>query len=724
MKKAYSQTTTFIILLISIITNHAVAQPANNICGADHYYQELVRSHPEILQNQAELDAFTANFEKKKNKSGRVTYVIPVVVHIMHNYGPENIPAANVHDAIRIMNEDLQAKQPDTAGIAPAFKSILGGFDVELRLATKDPNGNCTDGINRVFDPVYTYEGGYLNGSYNGFPPIQWPRDKYFNIWVVNDIDVPNGFLGYSSFPSFAAGGDGVVIEYTVFGSLPPSSTNNFNARYMSHEVGHYLNLCHIWSCPSANGLPSNCNEDDGVADTPNTIGTTNCNLSFSSCGSLDNVQNFMDYSYGACASGLMFTADQVMRMEAALNSTVGSRNNLWSPANLLATGTDDATYANIPLCAPIADFYSPDQNNCTGNMIFFEDKSFNAPYDPATWNYSWSFPGGTPSTSTARNPGVTYNQPGQYDVTLTVTNAAGSSQPLTKSNYVTITQGAGTFEAPYTDKISEPSWPSNPDPSLEWGVIKPQGSLFQFQRTTNASYSPPSSIYLNNFSYNGNDDHELIFPIADLSNLQSGSAYLKFQVAYSRKASENEILILYVSDDCGKTFNFEKIWASPLFVSPNSPNSGAFVPADTSEWVHVVHDISAYAGLNNIQFKLVFDAKQGNNLFLDDISISDNPNPEPITNLEAIDEKSVLIYPNPNEGSFRLEFQWDGNEEVNASIINIVGESVQINLNDQTSRGWNSIDIDTRELGLQPGIYFLNLSSGESSLTKRLIIE
>lgn len=710
--------------LLLIAPDQLKAQPAVELCGADRYYLDLVKEFPEIEIGEEELNRFTSKFEKMQNKGTKVTYIIPVVVHIMHNYGPENIPAANVHDAIRIMNEDLQAKQPDTGGIAPAFQSILGGFDVELRLATVDPNGNCTDGINRVHDPVYTYEGGYINGNYNGTPPIQWPRDKYFNIWVVNDIDIPGGALGYSSFPSFPAGGDGVVIEYTVFGSLPPSSTNNFNARYMSHEIGHYLNLCHIWSCPSANGMPSNCNEDDGVTDTPNTIGTTNCNLSFSSCGSLDNVQNFMDYSYGACASGLMFTVDQATRMEAALNSTVGSRNNLWSTANLLATGTDDATYANPPLCAPIADFYTPDQNNCTGNMIFFEDKSFNAAYDPATWNYSWSFPGGTPATSAARNPGVTYNQSGQYDVTLTVTNAAGGSQPLTKTNYVTITQGAGTFQAPYTDKISEPSWPSNSDPSLEWEVIKPQGSLYQFQRTTNTYYSPPSSIYLNNFSYNGNDDHELIFPTADLSNLQSGSAYLKFQVAYSRKASENEILILYVSDDCGETFNFEKIWASPLFVSPNSPNSGAFAPADTSEWVHVVHDISDYAGLNNIQFKLVFDAKQGNNLYFDDISLSDNPNPEPITGFELFNSQSVILYPNPNEGKFRLDFFWDGKESVYADIVDILGRSVEMELNDRVVNGWNSIDIDTRSLGLESGLYFLSLKSGKSNITKRLIIE
>lgn len=699
------------------------SQHKKGFCGSTEYANHLRAIHPEINQNQEQLELFTQDFIAKGKHNKSATYIIPVVVHIMHNYGIENVPDANVHDMMRIMNEDVQGNQPDTTGIALAFQNIKGGVDIEFRLATKDPNGNCTDGINRVYDPVYTYEGGYLNGTYNGFPPIQWPRDKYLNIWLVNEIDVNGQFLGYSSFPSFPSGRDGIVIQYDVFGSLPPTGGGNFAARYMSHEVGHYLNLCHIWSCFSGNGNPSNCNEDDNVTDTPNTVGTQNCNTNFSSCGSLDNVQNLMDYSYGSCSAGLMFTQGQAARMEAALNSPVGERNNLWTPANLLATGTDDATYANLPVCAPIADFNTGQKNACTNEVIQFFDESSNASYD-STWTYDWSFPGGTPSTSTDRNPTVSYAQAGDYDVSLTVSNSTGASQALTKNDYVSISLGSDAYIAPYYEPFSNTSWPQDPnDPSLDWNVIKPSGSLFQFQRTTNAFYSPPSSVFLNNFGYNGNGEHELYTPIADLRGLQAGSAYIKFRIAYSKKASENEVLLLETSSNCGRSWQIRKIWPSNQFLSVSTANPSSFVPADTSEWRFLSHDISAVAGDRNVTFRFRFQSKQGNNLFLDDIELSDNPNPTPITSISKDFNRNLNIYPNPNSGEFQIEFFSQNKENLSIEIMDLLGKKFILNPQN-IQDGQNIISVNSSEYGIQSGVYIIRLSDGQQEIIRKVIIE
>ena len=513
------------------------------------------------------------------------------------------------------LNKDFQANQADTSAIKNEFKSIIGGLDIEFRLANKDPNGNCTNGINRINDPVYTYQGGFSNDKYEGPPPILWPNDEYLNVWVVNLIDVNNRFLGYSSFPGSPASGDGVIIQNNVFGTLPPSSNNNFSGRYMSHEVGHFFNLCHTWCCGSANGLDENCFCDDNVDDTPNTIGTTDCNLNHFSCGSLDNVQNLMDYSYGSCAAGLMFTKGQANRMDAALNSPSGGRNNLWSESNLMATGTDDDTYANPIACPPIADFASDPPSTCINLDISFQDNSFNALFD-GSWTYDWSFPGATPSTSTERNPVVSYSESGWYDVSLTVSNSVGSSEPLIRTNYIYISPGAGTFYAPYLDDISS-TWPENSDPTLEYGVNTPNGASVSFESTTNAFYSAPNSIFLDNFSYDKMGEHEFISPIMDLTEMVDSSTFLNFQVAYSQKGSEFEYMRIYSSIDCGATWSLDELIAPNVLISTSGSNSSAFIPADASEWNFLSYDMSKYAGEEDVQFLFRFNSNEGNKIII-----------------------------------------------------------------------------------------------------------
>jgi len=709
-----------LLLLFSISFSFA---QENIICGSDVFMVKMHELDPTLADRRQQLEDFTKEFLKKKSENrDEVTYVIPVVVHIFHDNGVGNIPDVNVHNMLEIVNKDFQGNQPDTIAIVDAFKPIIGGLDIEFRLATKDPNGNCTNGINRINDPVYTYQGGYTNGSYSGVPPLAWPNDKYLNIWVVNLIDVDDQFLGYSAFPGTSSQRDGIVIQNNVFGTLPPSSNNNFSGRYMSHEIGHFFNLCHIWCCYDANGQNSNCDCDDHVADTPNTVGTRDCNLNNASCGDLDNVQNLMDYSYGSCSAGLMFTVGQANRMDAALNSPVGGRNNLWSPSNLMSTGTNDTTYNNPEICVPIADFSASQTLICINGNVTLRDESFNATYD-GTWTYNWSFPGGTPETSTDRNPVVNYDTPGMYDVTLTVANSAGSSQPLTKSNFIEILQGSGSFQAPYHDEISS-TWPDDPDPTLEYNVKSPTGTTISFSRTTNAFYTAPQSIFLDNFSYNNSGEHEFITPSMDLTDMVSGSTYLNFQVAYSRKVFETEYVTLYSSIDCGQTWNLDEFITPASLISVANSNSSAFTPADTSDWNFLSFDISDLAGEKNVQFSFRFESNKGNNLYIDDIAVSDSPLPQTSTQIDNVFESTFNLYPNPNSGIFNLEFYWNSDHSVKAHVVDLVGKKIEIDLNSELKKGWNSIQINIDEFNLSSGIYFLKLESNRKYLFEKFIIK
>ena len=136
---------------------------------------------------------------------------------------------------------------------------------------------------------------------------IQWPRNKYLNVWVCAEA---GGAAGYSLYPGSVNGFndanmDGIVIQGSYTGSI--GTSNNYRSRVLTHEIGHWLNLRHPWGNSNSPGEADNCNQDDNVFDTPNTKGWTTCNLEGESCGSLDNVQNYMDYAY----CGKMFTIGQ-----------------------------------------------------------------------------------------------------------------------------------------------------------------------------------------------------------------------------------------------------------------------------------------------------------------------------------------------------------------------------------------------------------------------------
>lgn len=704
------------ILTLAFSFSNAQTKGQKPPCYSHQATQQWLDAHPESREYKMRVEKEAAEFLKNNPnpqslKSGASTFIIPVVVHIVHEYGPEYISNQQVHDAIDEMNRDFLKQNFDTVTVVSAFSGIIGNMDLEFRLATKDPNGNCTNGITRVFDPVRTNDGGCPGGSCNQAMPNAWPKQNYMNIWVVNDI--ASGAAAYSRLASsnVPTGFDGVVCGYQFFGT---------GDRTMTHESGHYLNLNHTWGPTNNQGLPSNCNTDDNIPDTPNCIGTLGgCNTSRTTCGTLDNIQNFMDYA--SCP--VMFTQGQVNVMTVTLNVGMSQRDVLVSSANLIATGTDDATYANIPTCIPIAEFNSSSTLTCTGSIVNFRDRSYNGNAGGPTWSYNWSFPGGTPSSSTDRNPDVFYSGTGNYNVTLTVTNSAGTSTPEQKANYMEVLQGSGSFIAPRVDKISDSDWPENSDPSLEYTVNRPGGTIFDFDYTDNVSYSPPGCIFLNNFAFNNTGEHEIITPVMDLSNMVDDSTYLNFQVAHARRSTENEVMFLYSSTNCGASWELEKLITANDLVTVTDPSTISWAPSGPADWRFLSYDMSKHAGKPNVQFSFRFGASNGNNLYFDDIAISNLPEPEPLTSLNSEEfGRSFNIYPNPNEGVFNLNYYWDGKDGINLNMFDALGNTFEIKT--QVKEGWNSERIVLSEFNIKPGIYFIRINSGKDVFVKRIIIE
>lgn len=237
-------------------------------CGSDQATKKLYEKHPELIAAQTAYDQQLAEISMQRSADDSTVYIIPIVFHIIHQNGTENIPDANIFDAVNILNRDYRKLNSDTSSVKRPFKGLIADSRIEFRLAQIDPNGNCTNGIDRI----YSHK---TNNADDNSKLNQWPRDKYLNVWVVKSIGSA-GVAGYAYYPSATTGFlfpyDGILILYNYIGSLSPSSAGV--SRALTHEIGHYLNLSHPWG--NTNDPTVACG-DDGVNDTPPTKGHTSC---------------------------------------------------------------------------------------------------------------------------------------------------------------------------------------------------------------------------------------------------------------------------------------------------------------------------------------------------------------------------------------------------------------------------------------------------------------
>lgn len=299
------------LLLAGIITLQGL-RAQQRTCYAHDYHQQLLEKDPGYAQRMRDLETFTAEFIKnrKQDPSAKTVDVItiPVVVKVLWRTAQENISDAQIRSQIDVLNADFRKLNADIGSVIPEFAGITSDFELEFCLATVDPNGNPTTGIERrqTNRTSWTTDNAMKFASQGGIDA--WPRDKYLNIWVCV---LSNGILGYATFPGGAANVDGVVITTTAFGTTGYVTAPFNKGRTTTHEVGHWLNLRHIWGDDG-----TACTGSDLVDDTPNQAGPTyGCNTTKVSCNSRDNTQNYMDYSDDACM--MMFTEGQKARARA-----------------------------------------------------------------------------------------------------------------------------------------------------------------------------------------------------------------------------------------------------------------------------------------------------------------------------------------------------------------------------------------------------------------------
>ncbi|MGI8892075.1 MAG: M43 family zinc metalloprotease, partial [Bacteroidia bacterium] len=542
----------------------------NEKCLAEIMFWEAAKVDPSLLINRLMLDQETENAiaAGETYKSSAVTKIIPVVVHVIHEGGSENISIAQIEDQIRILNEDFKRLNADTTNTPGPFKPLAGHPDVEFRLATKDPNGNCTNGIVRVFSPL-------TNNARNNVKALSyWPRDKYLNYWTVKSIESTSGgsgiVIGFAQFPGGNAPTDGVVVRADYTGNIGTAANNGDKGRVATHEVGHWLNLRHIWG-------DAQCG-DDQVGDTPQQFGPnqSNCPAFPKTSNCINNgpngdmFMNYMDYTNGSCQN--MFSAGQAIRMNVTLNNSLSSRNNLWTQANLIATGTDDNAIPQA--CAPVADFWSDTEFVCVGNNVNFYEGSWNG----IPTSFEWILPGTVSGLSTDTNPTVQYTTPGIYGATLIVSNSQGSDT-LTKNVVVNVLHQYGTrwvpdlenFEAPF----SFPGW--------EWYVFNEGGNTWEHNIV--AAHTGTHSVWINNYA--GNVPAKTDVFLTPAYNLTySTNTFAKFWVAYAvRTSASTDQLRVFVSTTCGQFWTQRLSKTGTTLATAGLVTNTAFIPNNPNQW-------------------------------------------------------------------------------------------------------------------------------------------
>ncbi|TDD62232.1 zinc metalloprotease [Kribbella antibiotica] len=278
-------------------------------------HRRLLSASPEYAAARSALENATTQYVARQQRFSGVVR-IPCVVHVVWKTAAQNVSQAQIESQIDVLNQDFRATNGDV-GIVPApFTGLVADSRIEFFLATEDPAGNPTTGVTRTQTTSASFgtDDRIKSSATGGVDP--WPTDRYLNIWVGQ---LGGGLLGYAQFPGGPANTDGVVILHSGFGTNGTAAAPFNLGRTTTHEVGHYLNLFHIWGDDG-----TGCSGTDECADTPNAGGPnfgvpTFPKLSCSNGPNGDLFVNYMDYTDDR--GMVMFTHDQAARMEACLDT-------------------------------------------------------------------------------------------------------------------------------------------------------------------------------------------------------------------------------------------------------------------------------------------------------------------------------------------------------------------------------------------------------------------
>ncbi len=669
-------------------------------CGTDQMAEIAEKRDATLAARKTEMINQALAYAKQPQSRAAI-YTIPVVFHIIHTGGPENISRDQILDQMRILNNDYQLKNWNKGAIRSQFASRAADCQIQFKLATVDPTGNCTDGINRVYSPL----GVNVDQNTEEVKSLAFwtsSTQKYLNIWVVTSITSSSGSgttLGYAYFPWMTPSNkNGVVLRSDRVGSIGSAASTGDSGRTLTHEVGHWLGLYHTFQ--------GDCfGQGDFCDDTPPVTGTfvnANCPANGNSCTNdnpdmLDMWEDYMDYSDGKCMA--MFSTQQKGIMHGYLQQS--PRSSVVSSSNLIATGI---TTTNV---APKANFAVSQRVVCAGTPVTFYDISCKA----AVTARVWTFAGSSTPSRTEQNPSVVYQTAGKYTVKLDVQNAKGSDSK-TVTEYITVISPSSS-SYPNLEETFENGDPNghgyrnvSPRP---WEMFNSAGFT-----GTHCYMAPVKST----------DTPGTVFsfttPPVDLTKLASSTPRFTFYTSYLQSdANTAEELRIYISTDCGNTYT--QIYSragTALQYTFNATPAGGFVPTQTSQWKRLgLTSLTAYTSHKAVIFKIDVISAAGNPVYVDNINIS-----EWYAGAQTIekDRMEMRIYPNPVKESATIDVDVNSPIQGTVELYDMAGKKISEIFSGTFITGRNTLNFSNP--GVSNGsIYLVKITTNEGQITKAI---
>ncbi len=655
-------------------------------------YQEFRKKNNPALPSAEDFEQVMSN-QIEAAQSGQVNngilkgvLQIPVIVHVVHfgepvGTGP-NIAAGQVYSQIEVMNEDFR-RALGTRG----FNDDPRGADVQIEFvpALVDPDGNLLKepGIHRYRGllPAYVLEDIEILVK----PATIYDPNRYLNLWTVNFAAL---LLGYAQFPDPAHGlafgvgcntggatTDGVVQLYSAFGSREKFPQGNYTANYdlgrtVTHEVGHWLGLRHIWG-------DGGCGVDDYCGDTPMAAASNSaCPVGKVSCGSVDMVENYMDYTYDGCMN--IFTKDQALRMRTVLTKSARRRELLSSTVHLQPVALD----------AAIIDIVSPRGQRCNSNMLpevllrnlgqsTLTSVTINYQVDGGqVKSYQWNGSLKTGDIELVTLPAISAGE-GSHTLTVFTSAPNGGSDAYAfndrwSDEFIISNEGE---RLDFLETFDSGLYP----PSNKWQIQNPDRceSWSPYSTISGADGNLTTAVYMNFYNYQAKGTTDaLVLPLVNLNTPED--ANLEFDIAYAPNGSALDKLEVYISVDCG--LNYKKIYEKAgSALATTAEVSNAFVPSSASQWRREVVSLNNYRSSQAL-IKFVATNDEGNNLFIDNIYVSGASEEAEPVQLKRFTATQV------SEG---IELQW-----LTASEENYLRFEVERSQDDKTYQMLTSVDV------------------------------
>ena len=654
-------------------------------CGLESYHthKETIKQFEEWLLNN-QKNAQTQFGTPRKTKE---ILKIPVVFHIIHrgeNLGiGSNLSDEKIIEQLSILNEDFRRKNNDQILTPLEFINVAADTEISFVLAKQDSEGLPTQGITRQKGTQNMYKISEENILY---AENYWPAENYLNIYIAN----LENYLGWASFPFSDLEGnieinnnrllDGVAVDYQWLGVNENTGSFNSYGRTLTHEVGHYFGLRHLW------GSQQNCATDDYCSDTPLQSASYSGECpsdTVVTCETPDMYSNYMNYTEDACMN--IFTQNQKERMHIILNNSPRRNTLIQSPA------LDDPIVALNDL--GIKTFNATRLSNCNSLLLpKVEVRNYGT---NVIENFIISF---LLNDVLIETIDITeYYEPLQIDtINFQSINLDDVIDPVLSFEIGLVNQ---TEDGNLKNNTLSAPLPNYETATLPFimdfeGDIDFEATLEQDQTSHWDTILLSTNDLLNKvLSIDFTDDTTalglfdyLFTPNFNLSNY--AIPQISFNYAYQSTGLDyqQDGLIVAVSYDCGQNF-FSEHYLVELYganlASVSSTSSSFFAPKDTSEWKNMTINLMDFKEETNVQFAFIAQSSTASQLYLDNIKIVDLADFD--YNLHLDIQNEVALVTCKNEQMFNLILENKGNKirkdvSLNVSINNILEISKVIN--------------------------------------------